>query len=432
MNSLRSERVFMRSIATRRQNLATSAMLASAVSFLRTQGFGLVLVETAGIGQSDSEIVDLVDIPVYVMTSEYGAASQLEKIDMLDLASVVVVNKADKRGADDALRDVRKQWRRNRVAFGATDDEIPVFPTDREPVRRPGRQPRVRRRSARMLAERPATTRRQVRSAPTGSTFASRSRGDDPGRPHRLPGRDRRATGAALEDARRRARGAGRPGPASLRVAPRARRRGASSAARAAADDDSPTRCSTRLRTRYDAALDALGGEPLALLRAWPERRESVTRRRPSATTCAGAAVTGENYRDTLSGLQVPKVAAPRLSGWGDLLRFLMSENLPGAYPVHGGRLPLPARGRGSDPDVRRRRHARADEPPLPLPRRGPVVGAPLDGVRLGHALRREPGRAPRHLGQGRQLRRLDRDASTMPSGSTPASTSARPRRRSR
>ena len=99
MNSLRSERVFMRSIATRRQNLATSAMLASAVSFLRTQGFGLVLVETAGIGQSDSEIVDLADMPVYVMTSEYGAASQLEKIDMLDLASVVVVNKVDKRGA---------------------------------------------------------------------------------------------------------------------------------------------------------------------------------------------------------------------------------------------------------------------------------------------------------------------------------------------
>jgi len=129
MNSLRSERVFMRSIATRRQNLATNAMLASAVSFLRTQGFGLVLVETAGIGQSDSEIVDLADIPVYVMTSEYGAASQLEKIDMLDLASVIVVNKADKRGADDALRDVRKQWKRNRVAFTATDDEIPVFST---------------------------------------------------------------------------------------------------------------------------------------------------------------------------------------------------------------------------------------------------------------------------------------------------------------
>ena len=88
-----------------------------AVAFLRAAGFDLVIVETAGIGQSDSEIVDLVDVPVYVMTSEFGAASQLEKIDMLDLAELVVINKFDKRGAEDALRDVRKQWRRNHVAF---------------------------------------------------------------------------------------------------------------------------------------------------------------------------------------------------------------------------------------------------------------------------------------------------------------------------
>ena len=88
-----------------------------------------MIVETAGIGQSDSEIVDLVDLPVYVMTTEYGAASQLEKIDMLDLASLVVLNKFDRRGGEDALRDVRKQWRRNRVAFTLSDDEVPVYPT---------------------------------------------------------------------------------------------------------------------------------------------------------------------------------------------------------------------------------------------------------------------------------------------------------------
>ncbi len=88
-----------------------------------------MIVETAGIGQSDSEIVDLVDVATYVMTSEFGAASQLEKIDMLDLADLVVINKFDKRGAKDALRDVRKQWRRNRVAFDAPDDETPVYPT---------------------------------------------------------------------------------------------------------------------------------------------------------------------------------------------------------------------------------------------------------------------------------------------------------------
>src|SRR5215469_5784159 len=118
----------MRSMATRRRHRATSGMLEDAIACLRASGFDLVVVETAGIGQSDSEIVDLVDLPIYVMTSEFGAASQLEKIDMLDLAEMVVINKFDKRGAEDALRDVRKQWKRNRVAFDAPDDEVPVYP----------------------------------------------------------------------------------------------------------------------------------------------------------------------------------------------------------------------------------------------------------------------------------------------------------------
>src|SRR5690606_5899251 len=101
-------------------------------------GFDLVIVETAGIGQSDSEIVDLVDFPMYVMTSDYGAASQLEKIDMLDFAELVVLNKYDRRGAEDALRDVRKQWKRNRNAFDVRDEDIPVYPTIASQFNDPG------------------------------------------------------------------------------------------------------------------------------------------------------------------------------------------------------------------------------------------------------------------------------------------------------
>ena len=112
MNSLSASQVFMRSLATRRQHLATSAVLGDVIALYRAVGFDLVVVETAGIGQSDTEIVDVVDISLYVMTAEYGAASQLEKIDMLDFADMVVLNKFEKRGAEDALRDVRKQWRR--------------------------------------------------------------------------------------------------------------------------------------------------------------------------------------------------------------------------------------------------------------------------------------------------------------------------------
>ena len=138
MNSLRSERVYMRSIATRRQHLATSEMLADHILFLKSLGFDLVIVETAGIGQSDSEIVDMVDFAVYVMTSEYGAASQLEKIDMLDFADLIILNKYDKRGAEDALRDIRKQWKRNHIAFKVADQDVPVFPTIASQFNDPG------------------------------------------------------------------------------------------------------------------------------------------------------------------------------------------------------------------------------------------------------------------------------------------------------
>jgi methylmalonyl-CoA mutase len=113
MNSLAAENIFMRSLATRRAHLATSAVLKDVIELYKAAGFDLVIVETAGIGQSDTEIVDLVDLSLYVMTSEYGAASQLEKIDMLDYADFIVLNKSEKRGAEDSLRDVRKQWRRN-------------------------------------------------------------------------------------------------------------------------------------------------------------------------------------------------------------------------------------------------------------------------------------------------------------------------------
>ncbi|NOX35659.1 MAG: methylmalonyl-CoA mutase family protein [Deltaproteobacteria bacterium] len=129
MNSIETGRVYMRSLATRRSQTELPEALPDAISVVRTAGYDIIIVETAGIGQGDSRIVDLVDMSVYVMTAEFGAPSQLEKIDMLDYADIVVVNKYEKKGSEDALRDVRKQVQRNRRAFDIDPKDLPVYGT---------------------------------------------------------------------------------------------------------------------------------------------------------------------------------------------------------------------------------------------------------------------------------------------------------------
>lgn len=129
MNSVVDPRVYMRSLATRRPGTELPEAMPDVVNVLKAAGFDLIIVETAGIGQGDSGILGIADVSVYVMTSDFGAATQLEKIDMLDTADVVAVNKFDKQGADDALRDVRKQLQRNRRAWQTPLEEMPVYGT---------------------------------------------------------------------------------------------------------------------------------------------------------------------------------------------------------------------------------------------------------------------------------------------------------------
>src|SRR5690606_15111157 len=124
-----AERVYMRSFATRQAHRSTSQALRDAVEICRAAGYDLILLETAGIGQSDTEIVDLADVSVYVMTHDFGAPSQLEKIGMLDVADFIVLNKFEKQGSSDALRDIRKQVQRNRGLFDQSPESMPVYPT---------------------------------------------------------------------------------------------------------------------------------------------------------------------------------------------------------------------------------------------------------------------------------------------------------------
>jgi methylmalonyl-CoA mutase len=129
MNSINNPRVYMRSLATRQSNLALSKYVQESIDICKAAGFDLIIVETSGIGQSDTEIVEHSDVSLYVMTSEYGAATQLEKIDMLDFADIIAINKFDKKGSLDALRDVKKQYKRNHNLWDTPDEKLPIYGT---------------------------------------------------------------------------------------------------------------------------------------------------------------------------------------------------------------------------------------------------------------------------------------------------------------
>jgi isobutyryl-CoA mutase len=338
MNGLRHDRVYMRSMATRRKHSATSAMLADAIAFLRASGFDLVIVETAGIGQSDSEIVDLVDLSMYVMTSEFGAASQLEKIDMLDLADIVVINKFDKGGAEDALRDVRKQWRRNHGAFDTSGDELPVYPTVASQFDDPGLSWMFVNLCTRLGAGEGADPERWRprlelgAHEPLGNTL--------------IPGARARylaeiaEQGRAIDDEVERLStlaGTAQHCYEALKAwgDPLLPEELCPYAEPALGLDDvySP------LRTQYNTALQSLGAEPMELLCGWAARIASITAERHTYAV-RGREITGCNYLISLSQQHIPKIAPPHFDGWGDRLRFLMKENLPGSYPYTGGVFP--------------------------------------------------------------------------------------------
>lgn len=346
MNSLSAPNIFMRSLATRRQHAATSAVLEDVIALLQLAQFDLIIVETAGIGQSDTEIVDLVDYSIYVMTSEYGAASQLEKIDMLDFADAIVLNKFEKRGSQDALRDIRKQWRRNHFEQAALPDEqIPIYPTIASRFNDPGvnklfvdlcraiegvrrqrgtsvnawmpthvgatafvsHDPLIPASRSRYLAEIAANARRAREEAKSAVEAASLAQ-------------SLYRTLQSLHDA---------PLPSPLEPYPQ-------SALSESAPGDETRR---QLRSSYNQALASIGPDNLDALKQWPRRLSEMARPQYSYTV-RGQAITGENYTHTLAGNAVPKLCAPPSSEWGEILRFILAENLPGSFPYTGGVYP--------------------------------------------------------------------------------------------
>ena len=341
MNSLASENIFMRSLATRRAHLATAAVLKDVIALYKAAGFDLVIVETAGTGQSDTEIVDFVDLSLYVMTGEYGAASQLEKIDMLDYADFIVLNKSEKRGAEDSLRDVRKQWRRNHHERARLPDaQLPVFPTIASRFNDAG----VNRLFAAIcgaLAERrlgrgswqladagsiELTARTPLIPAPRTRYLAEIAQG----------GRTTRSRAEAQVEAARRAFGLYE----SLKSLHDVRLPSPLEAFPAAAlTDGAADGTSRELRSAYNRALEEIGLEAVAELKAWPARVHAASAETYSYTV-RERVVKGENYTESLARSPIPKIAVPALRDWGEVLRFILSENLPGGYPYTAGVYP--------------------------------------------------------------------------------------------
>lgn len=165
MNSINNPRVYMRSLATRQSNLALSKHVQEAVLILKAAQYDLIILETSGIGQSDTEILDHSDVSLYVMTPEFGAATQLEKIDMLDFADIVALNKFDKRGALDALRDVRKQYQRNHLLWDEKPENMPVYGTIASQFNDPGMNT-LYRKVMDVLVEKPTPTYRVILPLP--------------------------------------------------------------------------------------------------------------------------------------------------------------------------------------------------------------------------------------------------------------------------
>ncbi len=349
MNSLRSENIYMRSMATRRQHLATSAILQDAISFLKSAGLDLVIVETAGIGQSDSEIVDMVDFPVYVMTSDFGAQSQLEKIDMLDFAELVVLNKFDKRAAEDALRDVRKQWKRNHLAFHSSDEDVPVYPTIASQFNDPG--------VTWMFVNLCRLVRQKLGLPAENWSPEIDTSVKEPKATVLIPGQRVRYLAEIAEQGRginaeitRQAEAASKAQNyfESLKILgdehlPEPFARYVSFALR----DEEADRALVLLRQRYDAAIGELSEGAIQALRAWPDRKRGL-RSEQYSYEVRGREITGRNFRESLSRLMIPKIGMPRDADWGELLSFLMRENLPGYYPYTAGVFPY--RRAGEDP----------------------------------------------------------------------------------
>jgi methylmalonyl-CoA mutase len=348
MNAIDSDRVYMRSLATRQSNRALSKHVRQALDICKAARFDLIILETSGIGQSDTEIVDHADVSVYVMTAEYGAATQLEKIDMLDFADIIAINKFDKRGSLDALRDVRKQFKRNHQLFEAGDDDVPVYGTIASQFNDPGTN-RLYAAILTMVADRTGAALVPDLELPTGDS--NKIHVIPPDRVRYLSeiadNSDRYDKFVAEQAARARGMYQLRGAIEQLKADPDARRSHEDQAVALGLPLETPESADDTVRElidRYNSLEEQLDPEARRLLRAWPATvaryRDDVYRYK-----VRDREIERSLFTESLSRLRIPKISLPRYRDWGDILHWLLTENLPGEFPYAAGVFPLKRTG---------------------------------------------------------------------------------------
>lgn len=347
MNAINSPRVYMRSLATRQSNLALSKHVAEAVQVLKAAEYDLIILETSGIGQSDTEILDHSDVSLYVMTPEFGAATQLEKIDMLDFADLVAINKFDKRGAKDALRDVKKQYTRNHQLWDANKEDLPVFGTIASQFNDPGMNKLYKSIMDAVASKTKAdlNSNYQISDEMSEKVFVI-----PPARTRYLSeisennrAYDKKASEQA--EVAQKLYGIYKTLETVSGTTPKLDKSGVDEESLSISEENKEL--VKLLLAEFDKEKMNLDPYNWEVITGWDEK---VNRYQEPVYTfkVRDKEIKIDTHTESLSHTQIPKVCLPKYQAWGDILKWVLQENVPGEFPYTSGLYPF--KRTGEDP----------------------------------------------------------------------------------
>ncbi len=352
MNSINNERVYMRSLATRQSNLALSKYVNEAVHVLKAAEFDLIILETSGIGQSDTEIIEHSDTSLYVMTPEFGAATQLEKIDMLDFADLVAINKFDKRGALDALRDVKKQYMRNNNLWDIHMDDMPVFGTIASQFNDPGMNTLYKRIMDKLVEKTGVDLKSDMKIT---KEMSEKIFVIPPRRVRYLSeiSESNRGYDETVDNQVIVAQKLYGIYQTILSIIPN-KVKGSFLSKNGVEEDeilklvqDDEVPFAKLLVAQFDKVKLNLDPHNWEIILNWKQKVQKY--KNPVYTfKVRDKEINIETHSESLSKTQIPKVALPKYQAWGDLLRWNLQENVPGAFPFTSGLYPF--KRTGEDP----------------------------------------------------------------------------------